>query len=466
MSCGLKRREGFFARIALSLLVTFSVATAWIRTFGGVSDDVGTCVQLTSDSCYIITGWTESEGAGGADVWLLKVDPYSRLLWSKTYGGGLDDKGEYVIETPDGGYLIVGKTCSFGAGSWDVWLLKTDSEGNLLWSRTYGRPHEDYGMYAELMEGMGYNVYANTASFGSGGLDVWNIKIDTQGNLQNTITYGGEKNDWISHSGFGTTESQGSGEADMWLVNRNVTWGGARWEEARDAKWTTANGYEGYIVAGLTATPNMRDDMVALRATSALEEIWQTKHGGPSDDWGNGVIEIEGYFIVVGTTYSYGAGGADLWLVGLYSATGLCPWKRTYGGTKDDEGLFIRPSVGAGCIIAGYTESFGGGGKDLWLIRTNSEGETMPPDLTTQESETYEATPNFKILTLPGKRITVQHHKSFNAVIYDAAGRTVDELQAFDSGTLTWGDGMSPGVYFFKIREGETYTTARVVVTP
>lgn len=474
MDCGLKSRKGFIVLVTVSLLVTYSAAPAWVRTFGGKGDDVGTCVQLDSDSNYIITGWTESEGAGGADVWLLKVNPYSRLLWSKTYGGGLDDKGEYVLETPDGGYLIVGKTCSFGAGSWDVWLLKTDSEGNLLWSRTYGGPNEDEGRCAATNLDQGYWILANTASFGSGELDVWKIKIDLNGDTLSTNTYGGEKNDWanryVSNSTYiaGATESQGNGEADMWLTREDFskTFGINQWEEARDARPTALIGYNCCIIVGLTTTPNMGDDMVALLSDMTWQEVWQTKHGGIADDWANGVIEIKGHFVIVGTTYSYGSGGADLWLVCLHPAAGLCPWKKTYGGAKNDEGLFINHSRDGGCIITGYTESSGAGGKDLWLIRTNADGETLTEDLSLGESESYEATQNYKILAPLGRRIEIQHYKPLNIEIYDATGRKAEMLQVTSPGVLTWGDGIEPGVYFFKIRDGASYKTARVVVIP
>jgi hypothetical protein len=114
------------------LLVTLSHAQQrWTRTYGWTLDDYGQSVQQTSDGGYIVAGYTYSFGAGNRDVYLIKTNASGDTLWTKTYGGTLWDYENSVQQTSDGGYIIAGSTASFGAGNYDVYLIKTDANGNV-----------------------------------------------------------------------------------------------------------------------------------------------------------------------------------------------------------------------------------------------------------------------------------------------------------------------------------------------
>ncbi|MCX6291542.1 MAG: T9SS type A sorting domain-containing protein [Bacteroidetes bacterium] len=155
--------------------------TLWTKVYGGIDRDEASSVQPTNDGGFIIAGYTKSFGADSADVYLIKTNGNGDTLWTKAFGGVLDDFGNSVKQTNDHGYVIAGSTSSFGAGGSDVYLIKTDSIGNILWSKTYGGTADDIGYSVEQTADGGYVISGSTTSFGIYGAYV--IRTDHLGNL-------------------------------------------------------------------------------------------------------------------------------------------------------------------------------------------------------------------------------------------------------------------------------------------
>ncbi len=199
----------------------------FMKTFGGSGADGSGSVQQTSDGGYIIAGFTNSYGAGENDVWLIKTDASGDSEWTKTFGGSSMDEGGSVQQTADGGYIITAITQSYGAGSIDAWLIKTDASGDSEWIKTFGGSNLDVGGYVQQTSDGGYIITGMTYSYGAGSMDVWLIKTDASGDSEWTKTFGGSDDDHgtsvqqTTDGGYiiaGFTNSYGAGEWDVWLI--------------------------------------------------------------------------------------------------------------------------------------------------------------------------------------------------------------------------------------------------------
>lgn len=203
----------------------------WNKTFGGSEYEGGYSVQQTTDGGYIIIGTTDSYGAGESDVLLIKTDSKGSAEWSKIFGGAEMDVGHSGQQTTDGGYIIAGWTYSYGAGNSDVWLIKTDSKGNMEWSKTVGSLDSDIGLEVQQTTDNGYIIIGRTSSYGAGSHDVWLIKTDSKGNEEWNKTFGGSRLDSgnsveqtndggyiITGGRYPPDDLYGEKDKDVWLI--------------------------------------------------------------------------------------------------------------------------------------------------------------------------------------------------------------------------------------------------------
>ena len=168
-----------------------SLSRHFCKAIGGGKLDEGRSLIQTSDSGYAIAGATQSFGAGEWDIYVVKLDAKGKnLQWTKTIGGPEMDGGYSLIQTSDSAYVIAGVTKSFGAGDYDVYVVKLDANGNLQWTKTIGGPKDDRGFSLIQTSDGGYVIAGFTESFGAGGKDVYVVKLDAKGNLQWTKTIG------------------------------------------------------------------------------------------------------------------------------------------------------------------------------------------------------------------------------------------------------------------------------------
>ena len=244
-------------------------ATTWQKTFGGSGEDAAMAVQKTADGGFILAGYTDAPG--NFDVWLIKTGAAGNEEWSKTFGE-TQAEGDSVRQTAEGGYIIG------GTNQEDAFLLRTDASGNKQWSRRFGTEFPDYGNFALQTRDGGYVLVGSTRSGLSGDFNAWLIKTDASGNEQWSWSYGGS------------------------------AWDRADWVQQ------TVDG--GYVIVGMT------------RSFGPWEQVWLLKT----------------------------------------DASGELQWSTSFGGNGNERGLSVQQTADGGYVIAGYTDSFGAGDRDAYLI--------------------------------------------------------------------------------------------------
>jgi len=353
------------------------------KTYGGTGTDIAYSMVKTSDGGYALAGSTNSFGAGGNDFWLVKTDSLGNMLWNKTYGAAGDDVAYSVVQTSDGGYALAGTSNSWVPGDgYDMWLVKTDGSGNVRWSLTYGGTGLDVAYSVVQTKDGGYALAGYTNSFGAGGFDFWLVKTDSNGNMLWNKTYGGTGTDiaysmvQTSDGGYalaGYTDSFGAGGADFWLVKTdasgnmlwNKTYGGTGADEAYSVVQTSDGGY---ALAGITNSFGAGGwDFWLVKTDMNGNMLWNKTYGGTGDDYASSMIQTsDGGYAIAGETISFGGS----WLVKT-DANGNMLWNKTYGGVAYS---VVQTSDG-GYALAGYA-GYGAGGYDFWLVRTDSLGAT------------------------------------------------------------------------------------------
>jgi hypothetical protein len=359
----------------------------WTKTIGGPESEEGNSLIQTSDGGYAITGFTKSFGTGELDVYLVKLDANGNLQWTKTIGGPKIEVGISLIQTSDGGYAIAGITTSFGAGGADVYVVKLDANGNLQWTKTIGGKKADVGTSIIQTSDGGYAIAGYTQSFGAGEADVYVVKLDANGNLQWTKTIGGEGSEGgssliqTSDGGYaiaGSTGSFGAGETDVYVVKLDAS-GHLQWTKTIGGKgWETGTSLiqtsdDGYAIAGSTSSDELaaysgpaEADVYVVKLNAHGNLQWAKTIGGPEHDRGISLIQIsDGGYAIAGSTQSFGAGEWDIYVVKLdKNGNACCAVSQT-------------PQVGSGGTLSSPTPSIGSGGNLTFPTPSTSSGGNL-----------------------------------------------------------------------------------------
>lgn len=245
--------------------------------------DGGRCVQQTKDGGYIVAGNVASFGAGSWDMYLVRTDALGNLIWQRAFGGQSQDYATSVRETSDGGCIVVGITNSFGAGGADFYVVRTDDLGHALWTRTFGGAADEMANSVVETNDGGFIIAGWTFSFGNGSADLYLVKTNSHGTTEWTRTIGGE-------------------EFDGACTISRVSDGGY-----------IIGGYSG----GYSASHGSGDkNFILVKVNEIGNIVWKQSYGGRSDEiWGCVCPTTDGGYVIGGWTFSYGAGVEDFFLV-------------------------------------------------------------------------------------------------------------------------------------------------------
>jgi len=387
---------------SIKVIVNNTKVETWKKTFGGEDDDGANSIQQTKDGGYIVAGWTESSGSGLKDVYILKLNSKGEVEWQKTFGGEYSDVANSIQQTTDGGYTVAGWTKSFGSGEEDVYILKLNAKGDLEWQKTFGGKSDDEANSIQQTTDGGYIVTGWTNSFGLGRYDVYILKMNSKGEVEWQKTFGGKRDDEANSirqtmdGGYivaGWTGDFESRQVDAYILKLNSTvevewqktFGGKSDDEANSIQQTTDGGY---IVAGWTESfGSGLEDVYILKLNSKGEVQWQKTFGveyvNYNYDVANSVQQTtDGGYIVAGWTESFNFVWQDVYILKLNSK-GEVEWQKTFGGEYSDGANSIQQTTDGGYIVAGWTESFGSGGKDAYILKLDSKGwvDTTPPEV-------------------------------------------------------------------------------------
>ena len=355
---------------------------------------------------------------------------FSQITFQKTYGGIEEEDANAIVQTYDGGYLIAGSTRSYGAGNFDLYIIRTDAYGNTVWAKTFGGTGYDKSQDIIKTDTAEYLI----AAFSSSATDanIYLVKIDDNGDTLWTKTVGTLDNDHVTK--IKKTDGGGfvlCGYIERYFEYKYLIWkfndsGDSLWAKSYDFGWaqsieqTTDGGYMMVVYPYANLSPIQ--DFQLVKTNQFGDTLWTRFYGGSDVEVAYaGEQTTDGGYIIAGRTDSYGSGNSDFYLLKTDSS-GNFLWDKTYGGNLDDRAFTAMQTSDGGFILGGYTASFNAGFFDFYMVRTDSEGDTL---------------------------WTKMYGGEWQEEIYDIE-ETSDGGFAVIGYTLSFGAGNNPNIYFIK----------------
>ena len=332
-------------------------AKEWRKNFGGVLWDDAVQIQQTTDGGYIVAGITGSYApAPGSycDFLLYKLNAAGNKAWRKNFGGGYCDHAFGVIQTSDGGYLVIGDTSNYVHGTPnndnDFLVYKLDAAGNKQWRKNYGGIQTDYGVRAVQTSDGGYMLIGYSESYTNGMNDFLVYKVDASGAKLWRKNFGGSASDY----GLFVRQTSDGGYI---LCGKTYS-------------------YVHFNVPGGTKLGPAADILV-YRLDASGNKLWRKNYGGNDQDKGFDIRQTpDGGYVFCGLSSTYTNGEDDM-LVYRVDAAGAKLWRKNYGGTFWDDAKYIAPTSDGGFMIFGNTATYTNGGSDFLVYKIDASGTKL-----------------------------------------------------------------------------------------
>jgi len=455
--------------------------TLWTRKIGGPGIDVGNEIIQSSDGGFVIAGYTTSFGAGQRDAFLVKLDSLGNILWQKTYGTTLLEQAYSVKETYDGGLII---SAFIYAATANLFLIKTNQNGDTLWTKNIGLSGNDFGTNIQLADDGGFLIVGYTDSnISNGDRDVWLLKLDSIGTVLWQRTYGGTdadegfkllklSNDNLLISGY--SQSFSGGDRDGWIVKTdssgNFIWSKGFGSGSYD-EFTAAAEDENrnlYLI-GTTETSGDRDLWI-VKTDSGGNHLFTESYGGSHWEWGHDIKKTnDGNFIVTGFNQSNSSGLRQLWILKI-DQQGDTLWTKLIRSTNGSEGYSVIQTQDNRYAVTGVASS-SGTGSDVWVIRLKPEGTSGIEDEIFELPTTFSLKQNYPNPFNPGTVISYQLPVSgrVTLTVFDVLGNEVavlvNELKTTGTYTIEFNvNGLASGVYVYQLRTHSFVETKKMIL--
>jgi hypothetical protein len=372
---------------SLQINVTWGnvVTPLFPKTYGGVLGDMAMTVTPTADGGYLLGGISHSVGVNG-DAWIVKTDAKGGLQWTKNYGTSGEDRVNSLLQTPDGGYILVGYKHDNGE---DSWIMKVDSIGTLVWQKTLGVTGDDAFLTVRTLSDGSLLVcgYTYSGNWGVGNFyDGRVVKMTPNGEILWSKVLGGIGGDFsmnvyeIPQQGIFVSGYNGSTIAniyDLWLTKLNYN-GETAWEkmygtqyEERSAAGITLTSDGCFMLTGYRSVDGIKSGML-IKVDTSGKEIWTKFYPSINGDMLKVNRLSDNSLIVSGYTTVTGSGQQGFLM--KVNNNGTAVWTKYYGGSGSDSFSEFQVTKDQKIIVVGITNSTGSGLQDFWLLKMNNDG--------------------------------------------------------------------------------------------
>lgn len=456
----------------VSILAKAQPPTKFFSTYGGNGYDVGYGVKQTFDNGYIIIGSTSSFGQGNTDMYLLKLDTMGQKTFETSFGGYSNEIGKSVVQLSDSSYVMVGYTSSFGIGGYDVFLVKADKNGNLVWKKTIGGSDWDFAYSLQATSDGGFIIAGTTYSFGYGNADGYVIKTDASGSVVWSKTFGGKKDDEFksvvqtNDGGYaltGYTKSYNDSLGDAWVFKINLN-GDSIWSKYYGGnKEDFGNGIiqdqnSNIFASGGTKSYSTSGNSETFIATyDILNGNLGYNYRDPStqEEYYNGVTQgLNGKIANCGITKNavFGYDGVIDMYWGFYVYYNFF----SKGTTMYEEFYSISNTKDKGFVTVGKTTGYSALLEDVFLMKMDSTGNYGTSIVGI--SEVSKSTVSHSVFPNPSDQIlnislaNFSNYKEVTYVILDINGKLILSDKIVQSSTKIETSNLEPGLYFIQLK--------------